>query len=81
MTYIHLSSTCIKITQWPKIKHSIYKSSYVSECLCIARALTHKKALCIFSIFHEKLKSLPLKYFHEIPCEPALNVILATVRK
>ena len=54
----------------------MYQSVYA-----YAHALTHKKALCIFSIFHEKLKSLPLKYFHETPCEPALNVILATVRK
>ena len=81
MTYIHLSSTCIKITQWPKIK-TVYTNLVMYQSVyAYARALTHKKALCIFSIFHEKLKSLPLKYFHEIPCEPALNVILATVRK
>ena len=42
MTYIHLSSTCIKITQWPKIK-TVYTNLVMYQSVyAYARALTHK---------------------------------------
>ena len=41
MTYIHLSSTCIKITQWPKIK-TVYTNLVMYQSVyAYARALTH----------------------------------------